>query len=418
MGRSLLPSVLLSFFLVAVTGVGATRPYDQSKPCFHGVCSFDIPPSHDSIGGTLVVTGAPYAISDVSPSSGWEILDCSPEEAHANTLRVHLACSGDPASCAQLYERGAEHTLVRLPDDCGEAPFARVASATAFDDQAPLDLPPHVLDGLDRRGINHSKARILTLDTEYAAASHSKHGPVSFFVVGSTVPGFSASGYIDSSVFARQRGNSRNLARDINDALEEMLFINENISWAIPALNVDRSLSIFNASVPCAGREDAVVNVNVHAKADANITLGLSAVGTFFPPRVTRVGVYAGMTAELNSDLDIFATATGSLDTGAIGIFSADLPTLGVKGILSVTPKFDVSVSARAFIDTALDARLGATYRVDTLQLVVPSQEGASSAAVAPTASQLQLSVRRGASSNASLEVHLVPTVRLSCSIS
>ncbi|KAI5115299.1 hypothetical protein M0805_000544, partial [Coniferiporia weirii] len=414
MGGSMLSFVLLSLSLVAVIGVGTARPYDQSKPCFHGVCSFDIPPSHDSVGGTLVVTGAPYAISDISPSSGWEILDCSPEVDHAGTLRVHLACAGDSVGCAYLYERGAEHTLVRLPDDCGEAPFARVASATAFDDLSPLDLPPHVLDALDRRGINHGKARILTLDTEYAGASHSKHGPVSFVVVGSTVPGFSASEYIDASVFARQRGNNRNLARDINDALEEMLLINEDASWAIPALNVNRTLSIFNGSVPCAGREDAVVNVGVHARADANVTLGLSAVGTFFPPRVTRVGVYAGMTAEFDSELDILATATGSLDTGAIGIFSADLPTLGVKGILSITPTFDVSISARASIDTALDARLGATYRVDTLRLVIPSQEGAPSAAVSPAASNLQLSMRPGVASNASLEAHLVPTLGIS----
>jgi hypothetical protein len=42
------------------------------------------------------------------------------------------------SGCAHVFIGGAEHTIVRMPTNCGKGPYARVASLTPHPDQNAL----------------------------------------------------------------------------------------------------------------------------------------------------------------------------------------------------------------------------------------------------------------------------------------
>lgn len=128
MSRLSFSVVYLSLFMTSAWAVN-----DWSQPCLQGICSYDISQSNSSLGGTLIIvsaidmtkdldakliiflqSGAPSAISDITPAAGWDILNCS-SDTTAQTIRI--ICTGDGANCEHLNQNGAKDTLVRLPEN-------------------------------------------------------------------------------------------------------------------------------------------------------------------------------------------------------------------------------------------------------------------------------------------------------------
>lgn len=59
--------------------------------------------------------GASDAVSDISNAAGWSIMDCDSSSQEDQTIR--LVCHDPDAGCEQLFEGGAEDTIVRLPEE-------------------------------------------------------------------------------------------------------------------------------------------------------------------------------------------------------------------------------------------------------------------------------------------------------------
>ncbi|THH09707.1 hypothetical protein EW145_g1824 [Phellinidium pouzarii] len=346
-------------------------------------------------------TGSPHTISDITPTSGWAILSCSsphsdpsPASNASRTLQVRLVCVGDTSDCAHLYNHGAEHTIVRVPSECGKAPFMRVSHATVSGDQT---LPAVVLSKFDA----YSQSRVvphvieLSLDMDFARSSPSSHGPVSFILLGSTIPGFSAKQDIDISLLQAgvHKLPSYPSHGSIN-TLQHMIYLKNNISTTLPPISIDKNLSILDLSSPCPELESQVsVDVNVHTQVNANFTLGIVAAGTLFPPKITELGIYAAMAADLNGSFILDANATGMIDTGSIDLFSTALHALDIPGILSIKPTFDVQVQTTAALDLDVDLAVDLAYRVNELQLLFPAEYGASFGDVEPMDSQIVLAL-------------------------
>ena len=80
-------------------------------------------------------------MSDITPAAGWHILDCDPNSLGQQTIR--LVCESkdeEAAGCNAIHEGGAENTVVRMPDDCGSGPFARLVQISDSPDQT---IPDH-----------------------------------------------------------------------------------------------------------------------------------------------------------------------------------------------------------------------------------------------------------------------------------
>lgn len=185
-------SLNLSFVLVAIAlgaaGVGAVpATNDWSKPCFDGECAYDLPARGDSALGAFKIAGSPKAITDITPAAGWVILDCDP---HALSQEIRLVCQSDDEandeSCSHVFGHwGAVDKIVRLPDGCSAAPFARIAQATVAHDQT---LPGHVEGKVVRRDGVSPVIHSFKVDTNFAQVDASKVGEINFAFVGLTSP--------------------------------------------------------------------------------------------------------------------------------------------------------------------------------------------------------------------------------------
>lgn len=110
---------------------------------------------------TLSQDGAPEAISDISEAAGWNVLTCNATSTEAQVIR--LVCTKPENGCDDLFLGGAEHTIVRLPDDCAGAPFARVIS---IEDDTDQNVPDSVTAKLSKRG-THPKVLSLAFDYDF-----------------------------------------------------------------------------------------------------------------------------------------------------------------------------------------------------------------------------------------------------------
>ncbi|KAG9048103.1 hypothetical protein FS842_000472, partial [Serendipita sp. 407] len=98
-----------------------------------GSCSYESGDGVKKAWGTILIDGSSEAVSDISTAAGWSIMECNPDSQEAQQVR--LVCHDPGSGCEQLFEGGAVNTIVRLPDDCADAPFARVVNVTSSTNQ-------------------------------------------------------------------------------------------------------------------------------------------------------------------------------------------------------------------------------------------------------------------------------------------
>lgn len=58
--------------------------------------------------------GSTSSVSDITTAAGWKILNCT---TSTNSQTIQLICADESKGCEHLFQQGAEHTIVRLPED-------------------------------------------------------------------------------------------------------------------------------------------------------------------------------------------------------------------------------------------------------------------------------------------------------------
>ncbi|TDL21224.1 hypothetical protein BD410DRAFT_308836 [Rickenella mellea] len=389
---------------------------DWSQPCFDGICTYYASPDANTMAGAVTITGHPFAISDITPAAGWEIVGCNPDALAQDIRIVCQSTNTADAGCDHLFQNGAENTIVRLPENCGKNAFARVAKASVSADQS---IPQSIARRLHRRATDTSAPQVhaITIDTDFGAIGDAQPGNVTVHIYGSSVP--SATGDSSTNPTGRRDvigvvGSSlQNIKRDAaSNGVAEWDLWNKTTSTTIPVINIDSSYNLFNASVDC-GDEKASIDVNAHTKVFANVTLGIFASGLLVPPIITNLSAFAGVTSSLDATLTLDASATGHINTGIITLYTAAIPALNFPGILTVGPAFKVNAKAIVDVDIALSLDVNLNYNVDKLQMIFPPNGNSSVATLSPEDSPLKLSVDTNVISNGHVEAHLIPTLDL-----
>ncbi|KAK0235436.1 hypothetical protein EDD85DRAFT_773310 [Armillaria nabsnona] len=410
-------AILISLIFVTVDATN-----NWTKPCFYGECEYSLP-SHVPASGSLKIWGSADALSDITPAAGWEILDCSPDGLEQEIRLVCSHNSTDSANCDHLYQNdGPVGKIVRLPENCGQNAFARVARAWNPEDQS---LPSDVAARVVRRDGTTPPVKALALDTNFAATNSSKTGTVSFAIVGANIPG------ADIDLSSLSAGLS---SRDTSDFVRNGLFcalfplqstigdlLHNHVSFDksldIP-VDVDQTFNLLNESISCPSI-DAGLNINVAAKAHALATLGVSASGTILPPSIDDFGITANLDATLNGAIDILADVTGTLDSGRI-VLLQPIPIGGIQfpGIFSIGPTFEIDAQAKAKLDVNLDLNVGVVYNISQAQFTFPPTDanapGSGSFNTGDT--PLKLSVGTAINATGTIEAHLIPRLNLGLS--
>ncbi|KAF7422330.1 hypothetical protein PC9H_010486 [Pleurotus ostreatus] len=164
--------------IIAAALVAASPANDWSRPCFDGECAYDIPSQSGS--GALKIFGSSKSVTDITPAAGWVVLDC---DRNALAQDIRLVCNGDDAGCNHMFDHdGPVHKIVRLPAECGSAPFARIAAATVAENQS---VPSHVV----RRDGSAPQVHTIRIDDNFAAIDSAKVGTVEFALLAANFPG-------------------------------------------------------------------------------------------------------------------------------------------------------------------------------------------------------------------------------------
>ncbi|TFK47998.1 hypothetical protein OE88DRAFT_1738119 [Heliocybe sulcata] len=407
----------LAPFLVA----SAAAANDWSKPCTDGSCYYDVNANGTAgqASGTLKIWGSSNMLSDITTAAGWQILNC---DQNTTQQDIRLVCMNETASCNHLFQDGAENTLVRLPENCGASPFARVAKAWVSTDQSMPDL---VKANLTRRDGTVPQVQALTLDTSWSSIDSSsvyspavlsppsglqiyRKGNISFAIMGASFPG--VTGTIDTSNLPPQR-RSRLTQRGLLDGIVGALTgsFNHTTEKTSP-VTVNKDLDFPPISVSCNGFS-ASLKTDIDTNINANVTYGMTLAGTIVPPHVSEFVLFSNFDADIAGTLNVQATAAGTLDSGKIPLFQIGLPGLDIPGIFTLGPSFAVNgeLTAQAAVD--LDMTVDLAYNVKNGQLFFPSPPSGqkNGGAATPQDTNLKLSVTPDVQANVSLTAHLIP---------
>ncbi|KAJ7763198.1 hypothetical protein DFH07DRAFT_956572 [Mycena maculata] len=333
-------------FFVLVSGVLAQNN-DWTKPCLDGECFWDLPDT--GVSGTLRVWGASTAISDITTAARWTILDCDP---NAMAQDIRLVCTGAASSCNHLFQgaSGATNTLVRLPADCGKSPFAHMSRNWIHENQT---VPANVASQLARR--DTLLVQGLSVDNDFDAVDPT-NGNVSIAIAGTTIPGQAGNLTVTpppADSRRRSRIQRRGLFSFIENAFKQFNDFNDTVTHTLPPLNIDKTLPVFTQSVSC-----PAPGPSASMKVNAVVSVGMTAEGTFIPPSLSAIGIFSGLDATMTGTMKLSGSATGSIDSGPITVFSVGIPGLDFPGILTIGPTFQIQAQATAILDIVEIARV------------------------------------------------------------
>ncbi|KAJ6531441.1 hypothetical protein DFH09DRAFT_1370588 [Mycena vulgaris] len=364
---------------------GAYAANDWNVAC-QGDCSYDSP--DPVISASLKISGSSHAVSDITAAGGWTILSCDPGSLAQD---IRLVCQS--SSCEYLFEgHGAIDTLIRLPETCGANAFARVANIQVDSDQF---LPQNVRSSIKHAGNITSTVFILSVDTDFAAIDTAKTGPVSFSLEGYNYP-------VSDLAKRDVRGlKTRNWTA-----------FNSTNSVDLPPLHIDATFPLLTAEVDCTGFS-ASVSAGFETKVDATVSVGLIVTGTVIPPNITTFAVFGGLNGSILGKLDVLASATGSVDTGKVSLYSVALAGIDFPGIFSLGPTFNIYGELIAELDADVSVSVDLAYDVDGAKMFFPPDTQASGGGFTPGETALTLSVLPGLASNGKVTGRLIPELKL-----
>ncbi|KAH8983480.1 hypothetical protein EDB92DRAFT_1575878 [Lactarius akahatsu] len=424
------------FYLAALALTAGSRQRvlaanDWLVPCTQGQCSWDMPADSGS-SGTLQVWGPSTAISDITPATGWRIITrCDPA---ATEQEVQLECADGNPDCDHLFQgAGAVDTIVRLPDDCGPMPFARVTKYWTNQPNTPgsSTVTPRASD---------AQVHSLALDTNFAAATPPLNGSVSFTLQGLNVKGSNGASTLTTPAPAHRRrwlslrgphGSPRHIHRrnffgDMLRKLHDATAFNKTIRHDLQPVDFNGAKNLFTTSVKCTEStaipvsSTASLSLDVDAAVHAAVSLGAVATGTLVPPKISEFGLTLGLDGNIDALFSITANLTGHVSSGAIPLFKIGIPGLSFPGILEVGPEF--KVTGEIDVDLALtniDADVRVTYNLSDVAAIFPPQHYETGGAFKQGTSEVTISAAPNITdvgASVSVTGHLTPQIDIGLS--
>ncbi|CAK5278698.1 unnamed protein product [Mycena citricolor] len=356
----------LSLLAVLLAGnVAAANDWDVA--C-NGTCTYDLPDG----GASIYLSGASNAVSDLTTAGGWTTLSC---KSTTNTQTIRTVCQSE--ACEHIFEgQGAVDTVVRLPETCGTAPFARIVNATVDPDQS---IPAGANVSSSQAGSTIGTVYLIGIDVDFAAVNPQVTGPVSFQM---------STNSSDGPVTRRA------------------ITLTPGSTVTLPAIIVDETFPLSSESIACDGF-NASVSTQFGIHVNASVTLGLNIGGTVIPSNVSQFSVSAGLDGSIIGTLGVQTTASGTFSTGKIALFTVPIAGYDIPGIFSLGPSFTIYGQADLQLGSELDVELDLAYNISGAHTSVPTQKIAPG--VTPANSNFKLSVVPGLEANATVTASLIP---------
>ncbi|EJD50572.1 hypothetical protein AURDEDRAFT_112184 [Auricularia subglabra TFB-10046 SS5] len=393
-------ALAVSALLLPASALGAfIKPGDKwgaGAACTSGSCSYLTGDGVKRAFASVRLQGASSLISDLTPAAGWEILGCDPAwesgEAH-----VTIRCTTGDAACAALFEGDAADTIVRLPDDCGTGPFARVVRT----------------EDVTKRGSVWRRAveeHAVVLDYDFSQIQRAD-GDVSFAITTSNVKG----------VVPEDAGAQ---SFSLGQSFAAVSSFKKTKTIDLPPIGVHEEFELFKTSIDCPVPAEggagfsAGLDVDLNVDLDAQVGFGFAVEGHIFPPMISKMQLIGKLNGSASAIFNIDAYATGKLDTGLIQLYKAGLPGLNLPGIIELGPQFVVNGKLQADLEVEANIKTGVSWSWPDVQLAFPPDDDSSSSAqTSHLDTPFKLSLDPSVTADGIVEAHVIPRVELGVKI-
>ncbi|KAJ7149609.1 hypothetical protein C8R46DRAFT_1309474 [Mycena filopes] len=309
-------------------------------------CSYDTNGTDGRAHATVALSASNTQIlADITSAASWELLDC-PADWSSGSKDVRLVCvADDPADdCDDVTTGGAVDTIVRLPENCGTGPFARIAAWGTADDQSiPLNSTAETKLALRKRSAPPAQVMLATLDWQLSKIP-SDRGSVKLDLKASNTPA------TNSRIVA-----TRSLKDALHNRMERRFGLGDVIGAAKGAATAVAGAADDAKTAADAAASKAAAEAKTAAKAAASkVTKAASAATSVAVKAGDAVTSAAGAAASKAADATkINVSNSGSLDTikanGTFPLFSTTLScNVGLFG-------FDANVDTSVDLDAQMN---------------------------------------------------------------
>lgn len=349
-------------------------------------------------------------------------MDCDPDSLQPQQIRI-VCESSDLSSvgCDAIYEGQIADTIVRVPNSCGQGPFARLRRVWPSENQ---EIPDSTLRKFRKRQEAPGTVQNAIIDYDFASIQNVET-PVVMEVTGSNNP---AAPVQQNPAAVRRRSaygsqkmrrglTSRGLFDGFFDFLEDLNRVSVDENGSSEA-NFQQNFPVISESIACAQTEttpafDAGFNMNVDVDVTTRVSYGFVVSGTIIPPNIDDVGIYAALSGNAAATFNIDASAKATLDSGRIELARIGLSPLQIPGIVNVGPSASIGVQGIATLGVTGNIVIGASMGIPKVEMRFPPSQGGSAADAVSNDAPLRMTINPEVGLSGSLEAHLTPRIGL-----
>ncbi|KAJ8690869.1 hypothetical protein PTI98_012266 [Pleurotus ostreatus] len=391
--------------VVASTALVALAANDWSQACFDGECAYDLREATGT-SGIFKVHATPMGLTDITPAAGWVILECNP---NVMDQEIRLVCETDhedaassASGCNHVFDyHGPAHKVVRLPENCGNGPFARIVEMTVAEDQT---IPAHAELKIRRRDGAAPLIHTLKIDDNFAAIDAELCGTVQFAFVGATSPGLDLnSAFTDffwddvgkwvgdavhtvGQAISTAKGWVAKAGNWVGDRMHDVSDLVKNrTSFEIApkvesqdiSLKSDVQFSSEEAHGPiCPGGTHAKVDVHFKSDGSLKVKAGIVITGSVVPPAITKLAAFGGVDGSVDAALKATVQINGGFKYEKKIIEGLGLPGFSVPGVFTIGPYFELAGRVQGHIAIDLQTDIHLNYVFNAIEMWFPKEYG------------------------------------------
>ncbi|PKY05235.1 hypothetical protein P168DRAFT_310631 [Aspergillus campestris IBT 28561] len=438
-----------------------TRPSDMeddpgSDP--YGFVMLDGPPGSINNGFdaqyTIVTPDEPVNVKKRSISTTNQTLLDAVFDHSEETVLVYCNHPADSKECRQIFYKGAEDTIIRLPDHSGEGPWARVVSMEPVKRLVKRDLPDWAFQKREASQ-NQNGLYSLTFDYNFHLIKREDEQVNIRVDYTNLLPYWDE--MTNSPASKRKRSTDDALTyAEWRDRVDRAKVLDpkrspQNYTGRLDVRSQDSSLRrrwqgtfmnwvkklttvtktdgvLYSGRLMCtndATTFTAGMDITADFNMEMNAQYSYYFSGTVVPPTVTDmyayVGVhprvYAGIGISGNADLYYPSERKKIIDT-------LSYPGLAIKGIAAVGPTMDLWGQITGQVTVSGDLRVGMTYKFKPVELYFPNNDEAANNLDVEDMEETQInnnglepSISGSVRADVDINIHATPEINLGIKI-
>ncbi|PYH81931.1 hypothetical protein BO82DRAFT_414323 [Aspergillus uvarum CBS 121591] len=288
-----------------------------------------------------------------------------------NVVEVyHIQCINlfvNGTACTSVFEGGASNTIVKMPDDIGAGPYARIISLVPLSINRTSIIPRSTGDIYE-----------LTVDYDFAAAAEEQKGDVNFRIDYTNLQEYWYQ--ITDTPSSKKRWFGA-----FDSWLKKMTTIVKDERGSLPLL-YEETIKLYHAHEYC-----PAMNLEATFDIDAYIHLGLfNQYGYYFEgsilPTPEVISAYGYFSIEPTAAilLTIRANAIMQSSTGSVELFSLGFPGMSIKGLISIGPELALYGQMDASLSISGELNAGIALEFQKTEVYFPQDAAGKADSVAP----------------------------------